>query len=297
MAELGACHRNEPSGALHGLMRVRAFLQDDAHIFCAEQQIESETKKFIELLSVVYEELGFSEFKVKFSDRPENRAGSNQVWDRAEKALKSATKMAGYDFLINKGEGAFYGPKLEFVLTDALGRDWQCGTLQVDFVLPERLGSTYINNIGEKQVPVMLHRAILGSFERFIGILLENTAGRLPLWLAPTQIVIASITTNMGNYIDEVASSFKKVGLRCKVDDRNEKINYKVREHSISKIPIIAVVGEKEVKSRTINVRRLGIKESQTITLDDAIRELSMEATPPDLKQEKEPNNRVIVTK
>ncbi len=297
MAEFGACHRNEPSGALHGLMRVRAFLQDDAHIFCTEQQIESETKKFIELLSEVYKDLGFTEFKIKFSDRPENRAGSDQVWDRAEQALKSATKMAGYDFLLNKGEGAFYGPKLEFVLTDALGRDWQCGTLQVDFVLPERLGSTYINNIGEKQVPVMLHRAILGSFERFIGILLENTAGRLPFWLAPTQIVIASITTNIGNYIDEVASAFKKVGLRCRVDDRNEKINYKVREHSISKIPIIAVVGEKEVKSRTINVRRLGLKESQTIALDDAIGELSMEATPPDLKLGKELYNRVIVTK
>ncbi len=297
MAEFGACHRNEPSGALHGLMRVRAFLQDDAHIFCTEQQIESETKKFIELLSIVYEELGFAEFKVKFSDRPKNRAGSDQVWDRAEQSLKSATKMAGYDFLINKGEGAFYGPKLEFVLTDALGRDWQCGTLQVDFVLPERLGSTYINNIGEKKVPVMLHRAILGSFERFIGILLENTTGRLPLWLAPTQIVIASITTNMGNYIDEVASSFKKVGLRCKVDDRNEKINYKVREHSISKIPIIAVVGEKEVESRSINIRRLGIKESQTIALDDAIRKLSMEATPPDLKLEKEHSYKNIATK
>ncbi len=297
MAEFGACHRNEPSGALHGLMRVRAFLQDDAHIFCTEQQIESETRKFIELLSVVYEELGFSEFKIKFSDRPENRAGSDQVWDRAEHALKSATKMAGYDFLINKGEGAFYGPKLEFVLTDALGRDWQCGTLQVDFVLPERLGSKYINNIGEKQVPVMLHRAILGSFERFIGILLENTTGRLPLWLAPTQIVIASITTNMGNYIDEVASSFKKVGLRCKVDDRNEKINYKVREHSISKIPIIAVVGEKEVKSKSINVRRLGIKGSQTISLNDAIRELLIEATPPDLKLEKEDLNKIVATK
>ena len=296
MAEFGACHRNEPSGALHGLMRVRAFLQDDAHIFCTEQQIESETKKFIELLSSVYEELGFAEFKIKFSDRPENRAGSDEVWERAEQALKSATKMAGYDFLINKGEGAFYGPKLEFVLTDALGRDWQCGTLQVDFVLPERLGSTYINNIGEKQVPVILHRAILGSFERFIGILLENTAGRLPLWLAPTQIVIASITTNVGDYIDEVASSFKKLGLRCKVDDRNEKINYKVREHSISKIPIIAVVGEKEVKSRSLNVRRLGIKESQTIALNDAIRELSIEAAPPDLKPEKQHSDKVIVT-
>ena len=285
MAEFGACHRNEPSGALHGLMRVRAFLQDDAHIFCTEQQIESETKEFINLLSVVYKELGFADFKIKFSDRPENRAGSDQVWDRAEQSLKSATELAGYNYSVNKGEGAFYGPKLEFVLTDALGRDWQCGTLQVDFVLPDRLGSTYINDMGEKHTPVMLHRAILGSFERFIGILLENTSGRLPFWLAPTQIVIASITTNMEHYVEEIAVSFKNVGLRCIVDNRNEKINYKVREHSVSKIPIIAVVGEKELRTRSINVRRLGHKDSKTISLKDAIRELSIEAIPPDIKE------------
>ena len=285
MAEFGACHRNEPSGALHGLMRVRAFLQDDAHIFCTEQQIESETKEFINLLSVVYKELGFADFKIKFSDRPENRAGSDQVWDRAERSLKSATELAGYNYSVNKGEGAFYGPKLEFVLTDALGRDWQCGTLQVDFVLPDRLGSTYINDMGEKHTPVMLHRAILGSFERFIGILLENTSGRLPFWLAPTQIVIASITTNMEHYVEEIAVSFKNVGLRCIVDNRNEKINYKVREHSVSKIPIIAVVGEKELRTRSINVRRLGHKNSKTIPLKDAIRELSIEAIPPDIKE------------
>ena len=285
MAEFGACHRNEPSGALHGLMRVRAFLQDDAHIFCTEQQIESETKEFINLLSVVYKELGFADFKIKFSDRPENRAGSDQVWDRAEQSLKSATELAGYNYSVNKGEGAFYGPKLEFVLTDALGRDWQCGTLQVDFVLPDRLGSTYINDMGEKHTPVMLHRAILGSFERFIGILLENTSGRLPFWLAPTQIVIASITTNMEHYVEEIAVSFKNMGLRCIVDNRNEKINYKVREHSVSKIPIIAVVGEKELRTRSINVRRLGHKDSNTIPLKDAIRELSIEAIPPDIKE------------
>ena len=285
MAEFGACHRNEPSGALHGLMRVRAFLQDDAHIFCTEQQIESETKEFINLLSVVYKELGFADFKIKFSDRPDNRAGSDQVWDRAEQSLKSATELAGYNYSVNKGEGAFYGPKLEFVLTDALGRDWQCGTLQVDFVLPDRLGSTYINDMGEKHTPVMLHRAILGSFERFIGILLENTSGRLPFWLAPTQIVIASITTNMEHYVEEIAASFKNVGLRCIVDNRNEKINYKVREHSVSKIPIIAVVGEKELRTRSINVRRLGHKDSKTIPLKDAIRELSIEAIPPDIKE------------
>ena len=285
MAEFGACHRNEPSGALHGLMRVRAFLQDDAHIFCTEQQIESETKEFINLLSVVYKELGFADFKIKFSDRPENRAGSDQVWDRAEQSLKRATELAGYNYSVNKGEGAFYGPKLEFVLTDALGRDWQCGTLQVDFVLPDRLGSTYINDMGEKHTPVMLHRAILGSFERFIGILLENTSGRLPFWLAPTQIVIASITTNMEHYVEEIAVSFKNVGLRCIVDNRNEKINYKVREHSVSKIPIIAVVGEKELRTRSINVRRLGHKDSKTIPLKDAIRELSIEAIPPDIKE------------
>ncbi len=287
MAEFGACHRNEPSGALHGLMRVRAFLQDDAHIFCTEQQIETETKRFIDLLSTVYEELGFEEFKIKFSDRPTNRAGSDQVWDRAEHALKSATTIAGYDYIINKGEGAFYGPKLEFVLTDALGRDWQCGTLQVDFVLPERLGSTYINDMGEKQIPVMLHRAILGSFERFIGILIENTTGRLPLWLAPTQIVVASITTNVAEYTNEIAKSFKNEGLRCKVDNRNEKINYKVREHSLSKIPVIAVVGEKEIETRSINLRRLGSKVSQTVSLDAAINSLSMEAKPPDIRAEK----------
>ncbi len=291
MAEFGACHRNEPSGALHGLMRVRAFLQDDAHIFCTEQQIENETKKFINLLSVVYRDLGFAEFRIKFSDRPKNRAGSDQVWDRAEQSLKSATELAGYKYSVNKGEGAFYGPKLEFVLTDALGRDWQCGTLQVDFVLPERLGSVYINDMGEKQTPVMLHRAILGSFERFIGILLENTSGRLPFWLAPTQIVIASITTSMGSYIDEIANSFKEVGLRCKVDNRNEKINYKVREHSFSKIPIIAVVGEKEQKARSINIRRLGQKNTKTIALSDAIKELSIEALPPDIKEQNQDIN------
>jgi threonyl-tRNA synthetase len=283
MAEFGACHRNEPSGALHGLMRVRAFLQDDAHIFCTEQQIESETKQFIDLLSEVYEELGFADFKIKFSDRPENRAGSDEIWDKAEHALKRATEIAGYNYSLNKGEGAFYGPKLEFVLTDALGRDWQCGTLQVDFVLPERLGSSYINDMGEKKTPVMLHRAILGSFERFIGILIENTAGRLPLWLSPTQIVIASITTNIDHYIDEVSSLFKNAGLRFKVDNRNEKINYKVREHSISKIPLIAVVGEQEIKDRSINLRRLGNKNTETLALDDAIRTLSIEAMPPDL--------------
>ena len=296
MAEFGACHRNEPSGALHGLMRVRAFLQDDAHIFCTEQQIESETKKFIDLLSVIYKDLGFAEFKIKFSDRPLNRAGSDHVWDRAEQALKSATKTAGYNYLINKGEGAFYGPKLEFVLTDALGRDWQCGTLQVDFVLPERLGSSYITDMGEKHTPVMLHRAILGSFERFIGILLENTTGRLPLWLAPTQIVVASITTNMDKYLAEVIRSFKNVGLRCKVDNRNEKINYKVREHSLSKIPIIAVVGDKEIQDRSVNLRRLGRKDSQTISLDTATRELSMEAMPPDLKEKRDTIDAVIAT-
>ena len=291
MAEFGACHRNEPSGALHGLMRVRAFLQDDAHIFCTEQQIESETKEFINLLSVVYKELGFGDFKIKFSDRPENRAGSDQVWDRAEQSLKSATELAGYNYSVNKGEGAFYGPKLEFVLTDALGRDWQCGTLQVDFVLPDRLGSTYINDMGEKHTPVMLHRAILGSFERFIGILLENTSGRLPFWLAPTQIVIASITTNMEHYVEEIAVSFKNVGLRCIVDNRNEKINYKVREHSVSKIPIIAVVGEKELSTRSINVRRLGHKESKAIPLKDAIKQLSIEAIPPDIKERNKGKN------
>ncbi len=287
MAEFGSCHRNEPSGALHGIMRVRAFLQDDAHIFCTETQVEEETKKFIDLLSEVYRDFGFKEFKIKFSDRPKIRSGTDEIWDKAEASLQQATIAAGYKYSINQGEGAFYGPKLEFVLTDALGRDWQCGTLQVDFVLPERLNANYINELGEKRMPVMLHRAILGSFERFIGILLEDTSGKLPLWLAPVQIVIATITTKVENYINTVAHSFRQDGFRIKIDNRNEKINYKIREHSLAKIPIIIVIGEKEASSNTVNIRRFGKNQSETIDLSKALKEIYLEASPPDLKLNK----------
>ncbi len=287
MAEFGSCHRNEPSGALHGIMRVRAFLQDDAHIFCTESQIEEETKKFIDLLSEVYRDFGFDDFKIKFSDRPNIRAGIDKIWDKAEESLQKATVAAGYNFSINKGEGAFYGPKLEFVLTDALGRDWQCGTLQVDFVLPERLNANYINEFGEKKIPVMLHRAILGSFERFIGILLEDSGGKLPLWLAPIQLVIATITTKVESYLNTVTNAFRQNGLRIKIDNRNEKINYKIREHSLTKIPIILVIGEKEAASNTVNIRRFGAKQSETLDLNTACEEIIIEASPPDLNLNK----------
>ncbi len=287
MAEFGSCHRNEPSGALHGIMRVRAFLQDDAHIFCTESQVEKETKEFIDLLSEVYRDFGFNEFKIKFSDRPKIRAGTDKIWDKAEESLQKATVAAGYNFSINKGEGAFYGPKLEFVLTDALGRDWQCGTLQVDFVLPERLNANYINEFGEKKIPVMLHRAILGSFERFIGILLEDSGGNLPLWLAPVQLVIATITTKVESYLNTVTNAFRQNGIRIKIDNRNEKINYKIREHSLTKTPIILVIGEKEAASNTVNIRRFGTKQSETLDLDKACEEIMIEAYPPDLNLNK----------
>lgn len=248
MAEFGSCNRYEPSGALHGIMRVRGFTQDDAHIFCREDQIEGETKKFIEFLSKTYSDLGFSSFKVKFSDRPEVRAGSDDVWDKAEAALMAATKASGYDYELNPGEGAFYGPKLEFVLTDAIGRDWQCGTHQVDFVLPERLDANYIGEDGAKHRPVMLHRATLGSFERFIGILIENHAGRLPFWLAPRQVVVATIVSDADPFVHEVVEALKAAGVRAEADVRNEKINYKIREHSIGKVPVILAVGQREVE-------------------------------------------------
>ena len=254
MAEFGSCNRYEPSGALHGVMRVRGFTQDDAHIFCREDQIESETKKFINFLSDVYKDLGFEKFSIKFSDRPEKRSGSDDVWDKAENALKSATIAAGYDFEINPGEGAFYGPKLEFVLTDAIGRDWQCGTLQVDFVLPDRLDANYVGEDGNKYRPVMLHRACLGSFERFIGILIENFAGRLPFWLAPRQVVVAAIVSDANDYCENVVNALKAKGIRAETDLRNEKINYKVREHSVSKIPVILACGMKEISDNTVSV-------------------------------------------
>jgi len=281
MAEFGSCHRYEPSGALHGLMRVRAFTQDDAHIFCTEDQIVSETERFCELLKTIYRDFGFDEVAVKFSDRPEVRAGEDAVWDRAEAALMEATKAAGLSFELNPGEGAFYGPKLEFVLRDAIGRDWQCGTLQVDFVLPERLDASYVGEDGEKHRPVMLHRAILGSFERFLGVLIEHYAGRMPLWLAPVQAVVATITNDADAYANEVRSAFAAAGLRVEVDTRNEKINYKIREHSLEKIPAIIVVGQREADDRTVAVRRLGGRAQEILALDDAIHRLVAEAAMP----------------
>ena len=282
MAEFGSCNRYEPSGALHGVMRVRGFTQDDAHIFCREDQIESETKKFINFLSDVYKDLGFEKFSIKFSDRPEKRSGSDDVWDKAEDALKSATIAAGYDFEINPGEGAFYGPKLEFVLTDAIGRDWQCGTLQVDFVLPDRLDANYVGEDGNKYRPVMLHRACLGSFERFIGILIENFAGRLPFWLAPRQVVVAAIVSDANNYCENVVNALKAKGIRAETDLRNEKINYKVREHSVSKIPVILACGMKEISNNTVSVRRLGEKQTTIEQLDKILEQLTEEAKSPD---------------
>ncbi|WP_114964791.1 threonine--tRNA ligase [Alkalilacustris brevis] len=284
MAEFGSCNRYEPSGALHGIMRVRGFTQDDAHIFCREDQIESETRRFIEFLSAIYRDLGFEKFAVKFSDRPETRAGEDAVWDKAEEALKSATEAAGYAYDLNPGEGAFYGPKLEFVLTDAIGRDWQCGTLQVDFVLPERLDATYIGADGAKHRPVMLHRAVLGSFERFIGILIESFAGKLPFWLAPRQVVVATIVSDADDYAREVVQTLRAHGIRAEADLRNEKINYKVREHSVGKVPVILAIGAREVGERTVSLRRLGEQRTSTVGLDEIAGTLAAEATPPDLR-------------
>ncbi|MCB1367071.1 MAG: threonine--tRNA ligase, partial [Rhodobacteraceae bacterium] len=283
MAEFGSCNRYEPSGALHGVMRVRGFTQDDGHIFCTEEQIESETRTYIDFLASVYKDLGFEKFKVKFSDRPDNRAGSDEVWDKAEAALKSATIATGYEFELNPGEGAFYGPKLEFVLTDAIGRDWQCGTHQVDFVLPERLDANYIGEDGAKHRPVMLHRATLGSFERFIGILIEEHAGRLPFWLAPRQVVVAAIVSDADDYVRDVVAALKARGIRAEADTRNEKINYKVREHSVGKVPVILACGMREVAERNVSVRRLGDKQTSTASLDEIVNALATEATPPDL--------------
>jgi threonyl-tRNA synthetase len=283
MAEFGACHRYEPSGALHGIMRVRAFTQDDAHIFCTEAQIAPETVRFVDLLSSIYRDFGFESFRVKFSDRPESRAGTDATWDRAEGALKEACAVAGVEWELNPGEGAFYGPKLEFVLRDAIGRDWQCGTLQVDFVLPERLDAEYVGEDSQRHRPVMLHRAILGSFERFLGILIENYAGRFPLWLAPVQVAVASIVTDAEPYAIEVAAALKAAGLAVVTDTANVKINAKIRDHSLQHVPVIAVVGRKEAEQRTVALRRLGVEQQETITLDEAVRRLGAEALPPDL--------------
>ena len=284
MAEFGSCNRYEPSGALHGIMRVRGFTQDDAHIFCTEDQIEVETKKFIDFLAGIYADLGFTGWRIKLSTRPEKRIGSDESWDRVEAALGNACQAAGYDFTIFPGEGAFYGPKLEFVLTDAIGRDWQCGTLQVDPNLPERLDAEYVGADGHKHRPIMLHRAVLGSFERFIGILIESHAGKLPLWLAPRQVVVASIVSDADDYVHEVVAALRAAGIRAEADTRNEKINYKVREHSVAKVPAIMAIGMKEVEDRTVSLRRLDAQGSRTLALSEAIDMLTAEATAPDLR-------------
>ena len=283
MAEFGACHRYEPSGALHGIMRVRAFTQDDAHIFCTEAQIASETVQFVALLDSIYKDFGFESFRVKFSDRPDMRAGSDEVWDRAEGALKEACAIAGVEYELNPGEGAFYGPKLEFVLRDAIGRDWQCGTLQVDFVLPERLDAEYVGEDGARHRPVMLHRAILGSFERFLGILIEQYAGRFPLWLSPVQVAVATIVSDADPYAHDVAEAFRKAGMAVVTDTANSKIQAKIREHSVNHVPVIAVVGRKEAEQRTVALRRLGSDGQTVLPLEDAVALLAREAMPPDL--------------
>jgi threonyl-tRNA synthetase len=278
MAEFGCCHRFEPSGALHGLMRVRAFTQDDAHIFCMEDQITPETKAFCELLLDVYKDFGFTDVRVKFSDRPKVRAGTDDTWDRAEGALRSAAEAAGLKVELNPGEGAFYGPKLEFVLRDAIGRDWQCGTLQVDFVLPERLGAQYVAEDGTRQRPVMLHRAILGSLERFTGVLIEHYAGRLPLWLAPVQVSVVTITGEGDAYASQVADRLKAAGLRVILDTGAEKITYKVREHSLAKVPAILAIGKREAAEGTVSIRRLGSDRQETLALEEAVARLAAEA-------------------
>ena len=285
LAEFGSCHRYEPSGAMHGIMRVRQFTQDDAHIFCTEQQIAPETVRFVELLSSIYRDFGFPEFSVKFSDRPALRVGSDAVWDHAEAALKEACATACVDYTLNPGEGAFYGPKLEFVLRDAIGRDWQCGTLQVDFNTPERLGAEYVGEDGARHTPVMLHRAIMGSFERFLGIVIEQYAGRFPLWLAPVQVVVATIVADADSYAREVAAAMRAAGLGVEIDLSNQKINAKVREHSLAHVPILAVVGRREAEQRTVALRRLGGDAQEVLKLDDAVRRLAAEATPPDLRE------------
>jgi threonyl-tRNA synthetase len=287
MAEFGACHRFEPSGALHGIMRLRAFTQDDAHIFCREDQIEEETTKFVRLLNSVYADFGLQLHSVKLALRPELRAGTDEIWDVAEDKLDRAARQA-INMPVERlpGEGAFYGPKLEFHLRDAIGRTWQCGTLQLDFVMPERLEAEYVAEDGSKQRPVMLHRAICGSMERFLGVVIENYAGAFPLWLAPTQVVVATITSDADDYALRVADELRAVGLRVETDLRNEKINYKVREHSLAKAPVIAVVGRREAEEGKVALRRLGSDGQQILTLPDAAKALALEATPPDVERQ-----------
>jgi threonyl-tRNA synthetase len=277
LAEFGKCHRYEPSGALHGMMRVRAFTQDDAHIFCTPEQITEESIAVCDLILDIYRSFGFDDVRIKFADRPEVRVGEDAVWDQAEAALLEALEVAKLDYTHNPGEGAFYGPKLEFVLRDAIGRDWQCGTLQVDLNMPGRLGATYIGEDGNKHLPVMLHRAIFGSLERFIAILLEHHAGNLPLWLAPVQARVLTITSEANEYAEEVAQQLRDAGLRAETDTRNEKISYKVREHSVEKIPVLLAVGQREVDERNVAMRRLGSKQQTVLSLEDAITQLSEE--------------------
>ena len=276
-AEFGSCHRYEASGTMHGLMRVRGFTQDDGHIFCTQDQIESETALFISLLSEIYSSLGFKKFDIKLSTRPEVRIGSDEVWDKAESALESAIKKLDYPYTVDEGDGAFYGPKLDFVLTDAIGREWQCGTFQADFNLPNRLDAEYVGEDGNKHHPVMIHRAILGSFERFIGILIENYAGKLPFWLAPQQVVVASIISEVNDYALEVQELLKDQGIRAETDLRNEKISYKVRDHSNKKVPIILAIGKKEMSDKTVSVRRIGSNENEVLDLNLAIKQISEE--------------------
>ena len=281
MSEFGKVHRYEPSGALHGLMRVRAFTQDDAHIFCTEDQITEESKTVCDLILSIYKDFGFDDVRIKFSDRPVKRVGNDSVWDKAEKALKEAMEATGLKYTLNPGEGAFYGPKLEFILRDAIGRDWQCGTLQVDLNLPGRLGATYVAEDGQKKVPVMLHRALFGSLERFTGILIEHYAGHLPLWLSPSQIIVTTITSESDNYAFDVKNQLSKSGLRTEVDIRNEKIGYKIREHSNAKVPVILVIGKKEEEEKTVSVRRLGSQETTVVKLDELINNLIKESLSP----------------
>ena len=284
MAEFGSCHRYEPSGSLHGIMRVRGFVQDDAHIFCTHEQITPETTSFCKLLLACYKDLGFEEVRVKLATRPENRIGSDAVWDQAEKALAEATTAAGLEYLVNPGEGAFYGPKLEFVLRDSIGRDWQCGTLQVDFNTAERLGAGYIAADGARHAPVMLHRAIVGSLERFIGVLIEHHAGKFPLWLAPVQVAVATVVADADAYAQEVVAALKAAGLRVVLDTENQTVNYKVRQHSLAKTPNLMVLGRREAENRTITLRKLGAEGQESLALEAAISMLSAEAVPPDLR-------------
>ena len=282
MAEFGACHRYEPSGALHGLMRVRGFTQDDAHIFCTPDQINAESAAFCSLALGIYRDFGFTEVFIKFSDRPDVRAGSDEVWDQAEAALRTAAEQAGVEYELNPGDGAFYGPKLDFVLRDAIGREWQCGTLQADFVLPERLDASYIGDDGEKHRPVMLHRVIFGSLERFIGVLIEHYAGKFPLWLAPVQVVVATVTRDGDAYAAEVAAALKCAGLRVELDVSNEKIGYKVRHHSLAKVPVLMAIGRREAEERTVSIRRMDVDGQEVLALDEAVARLKQEAESPE---------------